>query len=144
MSEFHAGPPPETLRHRLPDERASITHRFEIGGTSGHLIVGLYPDGRPGEIFVNFAKAGQRQRVLLDAWATMVSIGLQSGITVETIVAKFKAWKCEPAGLTRSENIPICLGPLDYICKWLEWRFCEGLTNADEGLRETLPPPEEL
>ncbi|MGB9407453.1 MAG: vitamin B12-dependent ribonucleotide reductase, partial [Terracidiphilus sp.] len=48
--------PPRAVRHRLQDERASITHKFSIGGHEGYITVGLYPTGQPGEIFIRMAK----------------------------------------------------------------------------------------
>jgi len=119
----HLGPPPPPKRHRLPDIRKSITHKFKISGESGYFTIGLYPDGSPGEIFVSFAKAGSRLRGPLDAWATAVSIALQSGIPLETIVDKFKHWKFEPSGITSGDRVKFCDSPLDYICKWLEAKF---------------------
>lgn len=125
---LYEGPPPKAKRHRLPDERESITHHFYIGDQEGYFTVGMYPNGQPGEIFVSFAKAGSSQRGLLDAWAALVSMGLQSGVPLGAIVEKFKHWKFEPAGVTRNEAIPMCSSPLDYICKWLELKF---LTSGD-------------
>lgn len=138
------GPPVEATRHRLPDTRASITHKFQVGGRSVYFTVGLYPNGEPGEIFVCWAKSGSLEQGLLDAWATMVSIALQSGVPLESVVAKFKFWKFEPAGPTSNPKIPMCDSPLDYICKWLEHKFlpCECPSSApcecggeDTGLR---------
>src|SRR5262249_37089464 len=43
-------------RHRLPDERQSITHKFDIAGHEGYITVGLYEDGQPGELFLTMAK----------------------------------------------------------------------------------------
>ncbi len=129
----HIGPPSRAKRHRLPDERASITHHFYIGDEEGYFTVGMYPDGRMGEIFVSFAEAGSSQRGLLDAWAAMISLALQSGVSLEAIVEKFKHWKFEPAGVTRNTNIPMCSSPLDYICKWLELKF---LTNTEDNSDE--------
>ena len=50
--------PPRAVRHRLPDERLSITHKFNVGGHEGYLTVGLYKEGMPGEIFITMAKEG--------------------------------------------------------------------------------------
>lgn len=139
-----AGPPPEAIRHRLPDSRDSITHKFRVGGRSGYFTVGLYPNGQPGEIFVTWNKAGSCERGLLDAWATMVSIALQSGISLEAVVSKFKHWKFEPRGMTDHEKIRMCDSTLDYICKWLELKFmpceceepCECHDGEDTGLTD--------
>lgn len=112
-------------RQRLPDERGSITHKFTIDNREGYLTVGLYEDGRPGELFIKFAKTGGREGSLLDAWATMVSIALQSGVDVETVTSKFRGWRFEPAGLTSHPEIRMALSPLDYIARWLKIRFVD-------------------
>src|SRR6202011_2702324 len=56
VEEVNLNGPPRAVRHRLPEERASVTHKFEVGGHEGYITVGLYPDGCPGEIFVTMAK----------------------------------------------------------------------------------------
>src|SRR6202142_2177149 len=42
--------PPRAVRHKLQQERMSVTHKFNVGGHEGYIIVGLYPDREPGEI----------------------------------------------------------------------------------------------
>lgn len=113
------------MRKRLPDERQGITHHFSVGGVDGYLTIGLYEDSSPGEIFVKFAKEGGRESALLDAWATMVSIALQSGVPIETIVEKFRGWRFEPQGMTSNKDIPMVSSPLDYIARYLGKLFCE-------------------
>src|SRR4029077_18459406 len=39
-------------RHRMPDTRVSLTHKFEIAGHEGYITVGLYESGQPGELFI--------------------------------------------------------------------------------------------
>ncbi len=63
------------LRRRLPDERACITHKFNVGGHEGYLTIGLYEDGTPGEIFLRMAKEGSTISGLMDSFATAVSPG---------------------------------------------------------------------
>jgi ribonucleoside-diphosphate reductase alpha chain len=126
-------PPKEPARHRLPDERLGITHKFTIYGQGwdghpkeyeGYLTVGLYDDGSPGEIFLRFAKMGGRQGALLDAWCTMVSVALQVGFPLESIIDKFKGYGFEPEGVCSGcDEIKMCKSPLDYIARWLEVRF---------------------
>ena len=48
--------PPRAVRHRLQEERASITHKFSVGGHEGYITVGFYPNRQPGEIFIKMAK----------------------------------------------------------------------------------------
>ena len=97
------GPEVETvykpLRRRLPDERASITHKFNVGGHEGYLTIGLYEDGTPGEIFLRMAKEGSTISGLMDSFATAVSLALQYGVPLKDLVNKFSHLRFEPAGL---------------------------------------------
>ncbi len=68
------------LRRKLPDERAAFTHKFSIAGHEGYLTVGLYEDGKPGEIFLRMAKEGSTISGLMDTIAT------QSPNVVELVV----------------------------------------------------------
>src|ERR1035441_3668217 len=45
--------PPKSVRHRLPDTRPAVNHKFSIGGHDGYLNVGLYENGQPGEVFID-------------------------------------------------------------------------------------------
>ncbi len=58
MEDDNLDAPPRAVRHKLKEERMSITHKFNIGGHEGYIIVGLYPNGEPGEIFIKMAKEG--------------------------------------------------------------------------------------
>jgi ribonucleoside-diphosphate reductase alpha chain len=141
----HRAPPAEPPRHRLPDDRESTTHKFSIGDKRFYLTVGLYENGSAGEVFID-SKTGSTLGSMLDAWATMVSIGLQYGVPLDAIAEKFKHWKFEPAGVTYNHDIPMCSSPLDYVAKWLEHRFLEPSQNSetteeDEGLRGSMAPP---
>src|SRR6202030_2888899 len=65
------------LRHKLPDERRSITHKCDIAGHEGYITVGMYEDGTPGEIFVSMSKQGSTISGLMDSFATAISFALQ-------------------------------------------------------------------
>jgi ribonucleoside-diphosphate reductase alpha chain len=128
----HKAPPPPPPRHRLPDERPAVNRRFAIYGLDtrgkarkflGTIVVGLYEDGTPGEVFVYFDKEGSRARALLDAWATAVSIGLQHGIPLDVFLSKSRGVQFEPTGGTTDPEIPRVSSPLDYICRWIQRRF---------------------
>ena len=86
----------------LPQTRKSITHKFEIAGHSGYLTIGLYDDGRPGEIFVSMAKQGSTIRGLMDAWARSISLNLQYGASAKDLFGKFRHQKFEPAGFVKN------------------------------------------
>ncbi len=110
-------------RERLPDERQAITHKFSIQGHEGYLTVGLYEDGRAGEIFVVMAKQGSTISGLMDAFATSTSIALQYGVPLRTLCDKFAHTRFEPQGFTRNKEIPIAKSITDYIFRWLALKF---------------------
>lgn len=111
------------MRERLPDERQAVTHKFQIAGYEGYITVGLYDDGRPGELFVTMSKEGSTVSGLLDGFATMVSLALQYGVPLEKLVEKFTHTRFEPSGWTANSDIPMAKSVLDYIFRWLDLRF---------------------
>src|SRR5881392_1521539 len=111
------------MRHKLPDERKSITHKFDIGGHEGYLTVGLYEDGQPGELFVTMAKEGSTISGLMDAFATQTSYALQFGVPLKFMVDKFSHMRFEPSGFTKNKEIPIAKSIVDYIFRWMASHF---------------------
>src|SRR5664280_1152457 len=118
--------PPRAVRHRLPDERASITHKFSIAGHEGYITVGLYPTGQPGEIFIKMAKEGSTVSGLMDAFATSISLALQHGVPLRVLCEKFAHTRFEPSGWTGNEQIGYAKSLMDYIFRWLNLRFLSG------------------
>ena len=118
--------PPRAIRHRLTDERASITHKFSIGGHEGYITVGLYPNGQPGEIFIRMAKEGSTVSGLMDAFATSISLALQHGVPLKILCEKFAHTRFEPSGWTGNEQIGYAKSLMDYIFRWLHLRFLSG------------------
>jgi ribonucleoside-diphosphate reductase alpha chain len=118
--------PPRAVRHRLQEERASITHKFSIAGHEGYVTVGLYPNGQPGEIFIKMAKEGSTISGLMDAFATSVSIALQHGVALKTLCEKFAHTRFEPSGWTGNPQIGYAKSLMDYIFRWLNLRFLSG------------------
>jgi ribonucleoside-diphosphate reductase alpha chain len=114
---------PRVLRRKLPDERRAITHKFSINGHEGYLTVGIYEDGQPGEIFLVMAKEGSTISGLMDAFATAISIALQYGVPLQTVVDKFTHTRFEPSGFTNNPEIPIAKSIMDYIFRWLASKF---------------------
>ncbi|MFH2005348.1 MAG: vitamin B12-dependent ribonucleotide reductase [bacterium] len=111
--------PPAPVRRRLPDERASLTHKFEVAGHEGYLNIGYYEHGEPGEIFIKMAKEGSTISGLMDAFATGISIALQHGVPLRLLCDKFMHTRFEPSGFTNNESIPIASSLMDYIFRYL-------------------------
>ncbi|HEY3988833.1 MAG TPA: vitamin B12-dependent ribonucleotide reductase [Acidobacteriaceae bacterium] len=118
--------PPKAIRHRLPEERASLTHKFSLAGHEGYITVGLYPSGEPGEIFIRMAKEGSTVSGLMDSFATAVSLALQHGVPLKVLVEKFAHTRFEPSGWTGNEHIGYAKSIMDYIFRWLQLRFLSG------------------
>jgi ribonucleoside-diphosphate reductase alpha chain len=118
--------PPRAVRHRLPGERASITHKFALASHEGYITVGLYKDGTPGELFIRMAKEGSTVSGLMDSFATAVSLALQHGVPMKLMCEKFSHTRFEPSGFTGNPEIPIAKSIMDYIFRWLELRFVTG------------------
>ncbi len=114
------------LRRRLPDTRNAITHKFDVAGHEGYITVGLYEDGTPGEVFITMAKEGSTIGGLMDTIATLVSVSLQYGVPVESLVRKFEHVRYEPSGMTRNPEIPFAKSLTDYIFRWLAMEFIPG------------------
>jgi ribonucleoside-diphosphate reductase alpha chain len=118
--------PPRAVRHRLQEERASITHKFSIAGHEGYITVGLYPNSQPGEIFIKMAKEGSTVSGLMDAFATSISLALQHGVPLKVLCEKFAHTRFEPSGWTGNEQIGYAKSLMDYIFRWLNLRFLSG------------------
>ena len=107
-------------RRKLPDERPSITHKFSVGGFEGYLMVGFYPGTqKPGETFITIAKEGSTISGLFGTIAMLISICLQSGVPLKTLVRKFKDLRFDPAGFTNNPEIPVAKSIVDYISRYL-------------------------
>src|ERR1035437_8494165 len=122
--------PPRAVRHRLPGERASVPHKFELNGHEGYITVGLYPTGQPGEIFIRMAKEGSTVSGMMDAFATSISIALQHGVPLTLLCHKFAHTRFEPSGWTGNPQIRMATSIMDYIFRWLDLRFHSGTQLA--------------
>jgi len=120
-------------RERLPDTRNSITHKFSITGHEGYITVGLFEDGRPGELFITMAKEGSTIGGLMDAFGTAVSMSLQYGVPLEDYVRKFSHMRFEPQGHTKNPDIRMAKSIIDYIFRWLGIEFLPGYKEANLG-----------
>jgi len=112
----------------MPATRRSITHKFEIAGHEGYMTVGLYEDGRPGELFITMAKEGSTVGGIMNAFGTAISLCLQYGVPLHALVSKFSHSRFEPSGYTSNPDIPIAKSLVDYIFRWLDITFPNGST----------------
>ncbi|MGC2792193.1 MAG: vitamin B12-dependent ribonucleotide reductase, partial [Candidatus Sulfotelmatobacter sp.] len=135
--EDNLNAPPRAVRHKLQEERASITHKFNIGGHEGYITVGLYPNGEPGELFITMAKEGSTVSGLMDSFALATSIALQHGVPLKLLCEKFAHTRFEPSGWTSNPDIGFAKSIMDYIFRWLQLRF---LTGQQQFLFENLRP----
>ena len=113
----------QPVRHKLPDERDAITHKFDIAGHEGYITVGLFEDGSPGEIFLVMAKEGSTISGFADAFAQAVSYALQYGVPLQVLVDKFSHVRFEPSGLTKNPDVRLAKSIVDYIFRWLATKF---------------------
>jgi len=125
-------------RKRMPRERQSITHKFSIAGHEGYITAGMYEDGTVGEIFLtDIGKEGSTLRGMMNSFATAISIALQYGVPLETLVQKFSYMRFEPEGITGNPEIPFAKSMPDYIMRWLASRFLD--VDAQEELGILTP-----
>ena len=141
-SALEAGP----RRRRLPDERQSITHKFDIAGHEGYITVGLYEEGQPGELFLTMAKEGSTISGFADAFAQAISYALQYGVPLQDLVDKFSHVRFEPAGMTKNPDVRFAKSIVDYIFRWLAVKFLspEAQFNAGVNVRDEATTPEQL
>jgi ribonucleoside-diphosphate reductase alpha chain len=110
-------------RRKLPEERKSITHKFTVAGHEGYITVGLYEDGKPGEIFITMSKEGSTLSGIIDTLALSLSMNLQYGVPIDVLVNKLVHTRFEPAGMTGNKEIPMVKSMMDYLGRWLALKF---------------------
>jgi ribonucleoside-diphosphate reductase alpha chain len=141
----------QPVRRKLPDERVAMTHKFSVEGQEGYVTVGLYEDGKPGELFITMAKEGSTLSGVMDAFATAISLTLQYGVPLEFLVNKFSHVRFEPSGWTNNPQIPYAKSIIDYIFRWLAAKFLPAEQQAAVGVQplpadegEAAPAPQPL
>ena len=127
------------LRRKLPDERQSLTHKFSVGGHEGYLTVGMYPEGDPGEIFITMSKEGSVVSGLMDSFATAISLSLQYGVPLKTLVDKFMHSRFEPSGFTGNPDIPMAKSIMDYLFRYMALKFLNKDERGNVGLIADQP-----
>jgi ribonucleoside-diphosphate reductase alpha chain len=124
--------PGRPFRARMPATRRSITHKFEVAGHEGYLTVGLYDDGKPGELFITMAKEGSTVGGIMDSFGTAISLCLQYGVPLGELVRKFSHSRFEPSGFTTNPDIPMAKSLVDYIFRWMDMTFPNGRAHLPE------------
>ncbi len=128
-------PEPRPYRKRMPRERMSITHKFSIAGHEGYITAGMYEDGTVGEIFLtDIGKEGSTLRGMMNAFATSISLALQYGVPLETLVRKFSYMRFDPEGITGNPEVPFAKSMPDYIMRWLASRFLDADIQEELGI----------
>jgi ribonucleoside-diphosphate reductase alpha chain len=132
------------VREKMPVERASVTHKFSVGGHEGYITVGMYEDNRPGEIFIKMSKEGSTLSGVMDGLALTISLGLQYGVPLKVFVDKLLNTRFEPSGITANANIRFVSSVLDYIARWLGGRFISSdylKLNGEQAAAQVQAPP---
>ena len=127
---------PGARRRKLPDTRQSLTHKFSVAGHEGYITVGLYEDGKPGEIFITLGKAGSTLAGFADAFATAISFALQHGVELRFLIDKFAHVRFEPSGFTGNPEIPIAKSIIDYTFRWFALQF---LPDEEQPVQQLRP-----
>jgi ribonucleoside-diphosphate reductase alpha chain len=133
----------QPLRHRLPDTRKAVTHKFDIAGHEGYLTVGLFGNGQPGEVFITMAKEGSTIGGLMDSIGTLTSMALQYGVPLEALVKKFAHQRFEPSGFTKNPEVRNASSITDYVFRWMAIKFIPGYREAsapNRGQQELAMP----
>ena len=135
------------VRRKLPAVRRAMTHKFSIGGHEGYITVGMYDDGKPGEIFLVMAKEGSAISGLMDSFATAISLALQYGVPLKVLIDKFSHVRFEPSGHTGNQEVPFAKSIVDYIFRWLASKFLSTEEQLQAGVhvqeKENVPGSEE-
>ena len=129
----------QPTRRRLPDERAAITHKFDVAGHEGYITVGLFDDGTPGEIFLVMAKEGSTISGFADAFAQAVSYALQYGVPLQALVDKFSHARFEPSGMSKNPEIRFAKSIIDYIFRWMATKFLSPEAQFQAGVNVLDP-----
>jgi len=133
----------QPLRRRLPETCTAITHKFDVAGHEGYLTVGLFDDGKPGELFITMAKEGSTIGGLMDCVGTLTSLALQYGVPLEALMRKFAHQRFEPSGYTKNPEIRNASSIIDYVFRWLALQFIPGYREASLGRNQPeLPMPD--
>jgi len=117
-------------RQSLPSTHESLTHKFSVANIEGYLTIGMYEDGKPGEVFIKISKEGSAISGFCQAFCRAFSLSLQHGLSVEDAVTRFKGMRFEPYGPTSNPDIPDASSIIDYLARYLELNFGNNATPS--------------
>lgn len=123
-----------TTRRRMPQRRQGYTTSVTIAGADFYLTANPNTDGTLGEIFIKFGKQGSTLGGLLDAVSISTSIGLQSGVPLQTFVSKYIDMRFEPFGMTDDPDLTTVTSVLDYVFRRLALDFLDADTRTQLGI----------
>jgi hypothetical protein len=94
-------------------------------------------------VFIRIAKEGSTIGGLMDTIATLVSVSLQYGVPVDSLVRKFEHVRFEPSGMTRNADIPMAKSLVDYIFRYLAMEFVPATAppTPPSARKRWKPPP---
>lgn len=121
---------PLVNRRRMPRRRQGYTTSVSIGDADFYLTANPNEDGSLGEVFIKFGKQGSTLGGLLDAVSISVSIGLQSGVSLQTFVSKYINMRFEPFGMTDDPDLSTVTSVLDYVFRRLALDFLDDNTRS--------------
>ena len=115
-----------------PMDRESVVKKFEVSWPASgdqteklelYMIIGMYEDGSPCDLFFACSKTGSFAHGLLSSLAMMTSIAWQHGCPVEKTIKQWRGTQFPPRGFTGDKEFPRCGSLLDYLAQYLEARF---------------------
>jgi ribonucleotide reductase alpha subunit len=121
-------------RKRLGKRRPSTTYSFDVAGAKGYLIASTFDDGKLAEIFLRLSKQGSTLAGIMDAFAISISLGLQTGVPLETYVAKYTSMRFEPAGRTDDPELRMATSIVDYVFRRLALDFLHYEEREEFGI----------
>jgi ribonucleoside-diphosphate reductase alpha chain len=128
-------------RVKLPRERQAITRKVNLAGQEFYVTVGLYPDGKPGELFITMSQEGTFASGMADAFAKMVSIALQYGVPIDNMIRQLRHMRFAPDGFTGDPDITSASSVVDFLSQWLAKTFPGGMYATASPLPFPERPP---
>ena len=78
--------------------------------------------------------------MLFRSLGTAISVALQYGVPVESLVTKFAHQRFEPMGMTTNAEIPFAKSLVDYIFRWMGMQFIPGYREQNAPRRTSSVP----